>query len=232
MKKAKKLFVGLILFVIMMTVSACGPSKDKIILAQSTYRNLINTHNAVVAAHSQIKDNSLDAELTALSDSIPEFESYNLYEMTDSQIESLVATMNTLIDSYSGYLNTIGEIKTAEEAAMLIPIGITLVNETDLTFTGLSLYEKGASGDTANALDSLSGFAPGREMIGLTIYKNSKNTPWIITFDESSKEEAEEGSAEEAADGYEIELDVAKYNSDNITLIIKEDEETGELFIE
>ncbi len=247
----------------MLFLTACGPSEDKIIQAQSTYRNLINTHNAVVAAHAEIKDNSLDEELTALAASIPEIESYNLYEMTDAQIDSLIGTMNTIMDSYAGYLKTIGDIKSAEEAAVLIPVHITLKNETDTTFTGLALYEKNASDENVTSLESLSGFAPDQEMIGLTIYKNSSNTPWIVSLtdknieasasDDSTEDVSEEDASNESAsdedqdtseedkekdpsddtdDIFKIELDVTKYNSDQVILYLKKDEETGKFYIE
>ena len=244
MKNAKKTVVCCLIVLLVSMLVSCGPSEDKIMQAQSTYRNLINTHNAVVAAHSEIKDNSLDAELTALSSSIPEIESYNLYDMTDTEIDSLINTMNTLMDSYSGYLKTIGEIKSAEDAAVLTPVYITLINDTDITFTGLSLYEKDAPEENINALESLSGLSPKQELIGLTIFKNSGNTPWILTLndrtttgDEASDAEAadnadEDVSSDDSGDPYEIELDVSRYNSDKITLTVKKSEETGELYIE
>jgi hypothetical protein len=245
MKNAKKTLVGCTAMILALSLSACAPSEEKIIQAQSTYRNLINTHNTVVAAHSEINDNSLDAELTALSANIPEIESYNLYEMTDSEIDSLIATMNTIMDSYAGYLKTIGEIKSEEEAKILTPVIITLINDTDMTFTGLSLYEKDVPEEEVNALESLSGLAPGQELIGLTIFKDSGNTPWILSLndgiskdtkeektDEAAEKESDDEAAENAEYPYSIELDVAKYNSDKIILTIKKDEETGELSIE
>ena len=245
MKNARKTVIGCIAMIFALSLCACAPSEEKIIQAQSTYRNLINTHNAVVAAHSEINDNSLDAELTALSANIPEIESYNLYEMTDQEIDALIGTMNTIMDSYAGYLKTIGEIKSAEEAAVLTPVLITLKNDTDTTFTELSLYEKGVPEEELNALESLSGLAPGQELIGLTIFKDSANTPWILSLNdrviESSDEETETDTSEEESSAvsseaagypYQIELDVARYNSDNIILTVKKDEETGELSIE
>lgn len=245
MKNAKKTVIGCVAMMLALSLCACAPSEEKIIQAQSTYRNLINTHNAVVAAHSEINDNSLDAELTALSANIPEIESYNLYEMTDSEIDSLIATMNTIMDSYAGYLKTIGEIKSAEEAAVLTPVIITLINDTDMTFTGLSLYEKDVPEEELNALESLSGLAPGQELVGLTIFKDSANTPWILSLNdkaaeasenendaESSEEKSDDTTAENTEYPYNIELDVARYNSDKIILTVKKDEETGELSIE
>ncbi|MCR4990292.1 MAG: hypothetical protein K6A38_05440 [Lachnospiraceae bacterium] len=252
MKKVRSLTVGSLVLACAFVLSACGPSEDKIIQAQAAYRNLINTHNAVVAAHNEIKDNSLDEELTALAGSIPEIESFNLYEMTDAQIDSLIGTMNTMTDSYAGYLKTIGEIKLVEDAKELTPVVLTIKNDTDITFSTLYLYEKDSDPEPLNALESLSGLAPGREIVGLTIYKNAANTPWILSLDdkeilqsEASEDDPEEtddeeGSSEEdpaeseqeTGNGNMIELDVSRYNTETMMLTIKKNEETGEFFIE
>lgn len=237
-----------------MTLCACGPSDEKIIEAQNKYRELIEIHNDVVAAHSAIKDASLDDELLALEESIPLMEEYNLNDMTDDEINVLIDSMNNVINSYTTYLTTIGEIKQKEDATVLTPVYVTLANKSDITFTRLSLEEKGDEGNVTDVLETLSGLNPGQEIIGLTIYKDVDNTPWVLHLsdkdiitdnDENIEEETQETSEDadatetegndEVTDdvmNYEFELDVSKYTTDKVTITLCVDEETSELYIE
>lgn len=242
----KKYIFGMLTLMLSVMLCACGPSDEKVIEAQNKYREVINIHNQVVEAHAAIKDASLDDELLALEETIPEMESYNLNDMTDDEIDVLIDSMNTLIESYTTYLTTIGEIKANEDAAMLTPVYITLANKTDITFTKLSLEEKGDNNLVTDALETLSGLKPGQEMIGLTIYKDVDNTPWVLRLsdgtvtsdDEAEKDEEEAENSEEETDApdngmnYEFELDVSKFVSENHVISICVNEETSELYIE
>lgn len=253
----KRYLSGILTIIAALTLCACGPSDEKIIEAQGKYRELITIHNEVVNAHSAIKDASLDDELLALEESIPLMEEYNLNDMTDDEINILIDSMNNVISSYTTYLTTIGEIKQKEDASMLTPVYLTIVNMTDITFTKLSLEEKGEINTVTDALETLSGFGPNQEIIGLTIYKDVDNTPWILHLDDkdvgevnenaktdeeekesenSANEEAgDETNTEETSDSamtYEFEIDVSKYTSEKGTVTIRTDEETGELYIE
>ena len=243
----KRLITALLAMLMAAALCACGPSNQKIMEAQNKYRELISIHNEVVNAHAAIKDASLDDELLALEESIPLMEEYNLNDMTDDEINVLIDSMNNVIGSYTTYLTTIGEIKQKEDAAMLTPLYLTIANKTNITFTRLSLEEKGEMNAVTDALETMSGFAPGQEIIGLTIYKDVDNTPWILRLsdgseaaeDSSTQENDSEESDNENADAsnesvmnYEIGIDVSKYTSEKQTISLCINEETSELYIE
>lgn len=172
--------------------TACGPSEDKIIEAQTKYRELAATHNQVVEAYAVIEDNSLDSELNTLYKKIEQIKSYNLYDMTEEEINVLIKAMDSIDESYRNYLKTIGEIKKNEDSQILVPYTFGIVNGTDITFGGLSLMEKGDTDLVTDVLESMSGFCPGQEMTGLTVYMDVDRTPWILLLTSFSDDENEE----------------------------------------
>ena len=161
-------------------LTACGgPSAEKIAQAQDTYSNLVAIHNRVVSAHRQIEDDSLDEKLVALGEKITQVNTYNLNDMSDEEIDMLIDTMDSIIDTYEEYLTAINDIRDTENAAILTPINISLINDTNLTFVGLSLHQKGTI-QNADLLETLSGFMPAQRMAGLVIYRDVQNTPWVL----------------------------------------------------
>ena len=156
-----------------------GPSAEKIAQAQDTYSNLVSIHNRVVSAHRQIEDDSLDEKLVALGEKITQVNTYNLNDMNDEEIDMLIDTMDSIIDTYEEYLTAINDIRDTENAAILTPINISLINDTNLTFVGLSLHQKGSI-QNADLLETLSGFMPAQRMAGLVIYRDVQNTPWVL----------------------------------------------------
>lgn len=223
MKRKIGFFVLLTLLMVLMC--SCGPSKEKISLAQSKYKELININNQVVRAYGEIKDNSLDEVLPPLTERVKEFEQFNLNELTDEQIDQLINNMQELMDTYSDYLKTIGEIKITEDASVLTQYSFSVVNETELRFSSLTLMEKGEKDLVTNVLDDTEGLAPGQEMMGLTVYKDVDDTPWIMTLITAETEET-------PASTTNITLDMDKISKENAILKIKCDEESGNIYLE
>ena len=206
------------IFVITTLLTGCGSSDEKIIEAQSKYRELINTYNQVVKAHDAIEDVSLDDELKALSVNIEEIKSYNLADMTDEEIDMLIESINTLNDSYSGYLKAIGEIKENEDASVLKPVSFSLVNETNMVFTALSLMEEGEKDLVTDVLEPFEGFMPKQEIMGLTLYFDVDNTPWILSIRDSED------------NVYDLKIDSGMLSGGKSKrLVLENDEETGVL---
>lgn len=220
MRTSKKHSVSIfcILFSICcLLLTACGgPSKEKIAEAQDTYARLVNIHNQAVLAHKQIQDSSLDDKLVTLADKITQINTYHLNDMNDEEIDMLIETMDTIIKTYQEYLNAINQIKTTEDAAVVTPISISLINNTSITFTNLSLYQKGTF-HGEDLLDSLSGFGPTQRLTGLVIYRDTSSTPWIMEI------KAEDGTA------YSLELSVKDYSIDGCILTLTYDSEANQL---
>ena len=200
-------------------LTACGgPSAEKIAQAQDTYSNLVAIHNRVVSAHRQIEDDSLDEKLVALGEKITQVNTYNLNDMSDEEIDMLIDTMDSIIDTYEEYLTAINDIRDTENAAILTPINISLINDTNLTFAGLSLHQKGTI-QNADLLETLSGFMPAQRMAGLVIYRDVQNTPWVLEL------VSEDGSL------YELNLSVKDYSEDGCVLTLTYDSEKDAILI-
>ena len=210
---------SLIILSLTFLLTACGgPSAEKIAQAQDTYSNLVAIHNRVVSAHKQIEDDSLDDKLVALGEKITQVNTYNLNEMKDEEIDMLIDTMNSIINTYEEYLTAINDIRDSEDAAVLTPINVSLINDTGLTFAGLSLHQKG-SVQNVNILENLSGFMPKQRLAGLVIYRDVQNTPWVLEL------VSEEGNL------YEISLPVKDYPEDGCVLTLTYDSEKDALLI-
>ena len=200
-------------------LTACGgPSAEKIAQAQDTYSNLVAIHNRVVSAHRQIEDDSLDEKLVALGEKITQVNTYNLNDMNDEEIDMLLDTMDSIIDTYEEYLAAINDIRDTENAAILTPINISLVNDTNLTFVGLSLHQKGTI-QNVDLLETLSSFMPAQRMAGLVIYRDVQNTPWVLEL------VSEDGSL------YELNLSVKDYSEDGCVLTLTYDSEKDAILI-
>lgn len=200
-------------------LTACGgPSAEKVAQAQDTYSNLVAIHNRVVSAHRQIENDSLDEKLVALGEKITQVNTYNLNDMNDEEIDMLIDTMDSIIDTYEEYLTAINDIRDTENAAILTPINVSLVNDTNLTFAGLSLHQKGTI-ENVDLLETLSGFMPAQRMAGLVIYRDVQNTPWVLEL------VSEDGSL------YELNLSVKDYSEDGCVLTLTYDSEKDAILI-
>lgn len=202
-------------------LTACGPSKDKIAQAQAKYRELVATHNQVAEAHKEIEDDSLNEELKELSLEVNKLTGYNLYEMTDEDIDELISTMDILNNSYSSYLKEIGTIKLSEDAGELESISFTLINGTDNVFNHLRLMEKGETDLVTDVLESVDGFLPGQEIMGLTVFRDVDNTPWVLSLTVSS-DEGEEQNIE-----IDIEVSELPLEGASLKIVSQFDEITG-----
>ena len=218
-KNLCSLLLSCVMTAFALLLTACGgPSAEKIAQAQDTYSNLVTIHNRVVSAHRQIEDDSLDEKLVALGEKITQVNTYNLNDMNDEEIDMLIDTMDSIIDTYEEYLTAINDIRDTENAAILTPINISLINDTNLTFVGLSLHQKGTI-ENVDLLETLSGFMPAQRMAGLVIYRDVQNTHWVLEL------VSEDGSL------YELNLSVKDYSEDGCVLTLTYDSEKDAILI-
>lgn len=211
----KRLFLLLITCSLCLFVTACGPSEEKVAQAQQKYAQLVELHNQVVEAHKDIADDSLDELLTEISEQMSGVEEYNLAEMKDEEIDILIQTMESLVVSYEDALTALSDIKEEEDAAVLVPIPISVTNNTDLAFTALKLYEKGNYDIHVNILEGMDPFGPLQTLAGLIVQKDVENTPWILVLEDENGAEYEfELPVEEYEESAEIALKIV-YNSDS-----------------
>lgn len=207
-------------FCLCLFLTACGPSDEKVTQAQQKYTELIEMHNQVVDAHDKVSDGSLDESLTELREQITVIESYDLTEMKDEEIDGLIDTMDSLIDSYNEFLIKLTEILEKENAELITTIPVTVINNTNFTFSSLTLSQRGDISHRVNILDELSDLVPDQSLTGLMIYRNVKNTPWILTV--TNTEDT----------SFELTLPVEDYSEEGVHLSLVYDSGTGEMLIE
>lgn len=201
-------FTAMLLFILL---TGCGPSEEKIAEAQNKYTELTNIHNQVVDAHKTISDPSLDTKLDALSEKLDQIDDFNLNEMKDNEIDLLITSMDSMITSYQEALSSISQIKTDEDAAVIITIPLALSNTSGLTFENISLYEKGDTSEKENLLPEGTVFENGQHITGLFIYRDVSYTHWILALTDTDQ------------NNYEIELPVKTYPEEGCTLILAYD---------
>lgn len=221
--------------VLCMTMTACGPSEEKVAQAQQKYIELKEKHNEVVEAHSIVNDNSYDEQLLALRVKIDEVEAYNLNDMKDEEIDLLIELMDSLIASYDEYQDALTEVKAQEEAAVIVTLPITVVNNTGKAISSLMLYEQGEADTQVNVLENLTPLESGQTLTGLVIRRDVENTPWILAVTCAEASEADKNTEkEEAAAGKEImlELPVGEYDESGKVLTLTYDEEANTVLLE
>lgn len=204
--------VRLLLMSLLFTACA-GASEEKIEQAQTVYAELVRVHNQVVEAHKEIEDASLDEALDTLYGKLEQVDDFALNEMKDEDIDFLIETMNTMKSSYQEYLKKIQAIKKAEEAAVLVPVSFSLINETAESFRSLVLYASDKEDQKLSVLQPEVSFEPGQSLLGLSVNMDAEGTPWILVLEDTK------GTA------YEFELDVKGFAQEGETLILKPDEE-------
>lgn len=221
----KIITTGLLICIMTFLVAGCGANEEKIASAQEKYRNLVEFHNQIVEEHAAINDNSLDKELGNIESQMRELTDYNLYEMSDEELDMLMEVMDIITESYTNYRKTISEIKYSEDAAYLRPIVFSITNNTDLVFTSLSLIPDGDANSATNTLDMQEGFKRGQEILGLTIYADVNNSPWVLSL---KRYNAGEGEDEVI---YKVTLDPKVMAEGNNSYELTHDVETDTILI-
>lgn len=197
-----------------------GPSEEKIAQAQETYAQLAKLHNEVVEAHKEIQDASLDKGLQALAEKVEKVDDFALNEMKDEDIDLLIDTMNTIMQSYEEYLVKIDEIKASEEAAVFISIPLTLVNNTEQTFSQIILHPQNNPSQKIDVLQGAFSFEPKQSLTGLVVNKDVNATPWILELENMDGE------------SYTLELSVKDFDENGEVLALTIDAETGEILFQ
>ena len=224
----KRIFYLIAVCVSCLLIAACGPSEEKVAQAQQKYTELIKKHNQVVEAHENVSDGSYDEQLLALRKKITEVEAYNLNDMEDEEIDLLIQIMDTIINSYDEYETALIQVKEQEEAAVIVTIPVTIVNETGKAINVLKLYEQGNEDLQINVLENLASLEAGQTLLGMMIQRDTENTPWILYVDcgELSEEEKSDDAAGAESKSKEILLPVEEYTESGIELVLAYNEET------
>ncbi len=215
----KRLLLLYLMIMLCFAVIGCGPSDEKVAQAQQKYIALSEANDAVAEAHQLINDASYDEALTTLQKEAMDLSAYNLEEMKDEDIDALIHTMDALLQTYDNFLTTLTEVKAAEDAAVLVTIPVTLINNTSLDFQELYLLEQGDTSGHANLLTAETPFTSTQTITGLIIRRDVQQTPWIILLTDT------DGTK------WELPLAVENFTEEGITLALSYDAESETLKI-
>lgn len=216
----KKLGICVLVMIVSMAMAACEPSQEKLTEAQTKYSALVEKHNTVVEEHKEIEDDSLDAALAKLEESVNQLKEYNLAELSNEEIDVLVEQMDALSLQYDEKQAEITKIKNHEDTLILTDIELSVKNAFSKDFQSLYLYEKGSSDQGTDLLADLEGLKMGEVIDGLIIEEDVDQTPWILVVEDTE------------TNSYEIEIDMAAYEGDDIELALTYDEAAGEMVIQ
>lgn len=225
MNRKKRIFSLFIICAVCIFTAACGPSEEKVMQAQQKYTELKEKHNQVVEIHGNISDSTYDEQLLALRGKIDEVEAYNLNDMKDEEIDLLIQIMDSLIDSYDEFHTVLTDIKAKEEAAVIVTIPVTVVNNTGIAISSVKLHEQGDYHTQVNVLENMTSLESGQTLTGLMIQRDVDNTPWILTI------ECVQNAEETAGLKAELQLSVEEYEESGETFILIYDEETEAIII-
>ena len=183
MKIKKRVLSLFIICALCISVTACGPSEEKVMQAQQKYTELKEKHNQVVEAHNQVSDNTYDEQLLALREKITEVEAYNLNDMEDEEIDLLIQIMDSLIASYDEFHVALTQVKEQEDAAIIVTIPVTVVNNTGKAISALKLYEQGDYDLQVNVLENLTPFGGGKSLRRLMIRREAESTTKVLSVE-------------------------------------------------
>ena len=216
----KKLGICVLVVLVSIGMMACEPSQEKLTEAQTKYSALVEKHNTVVEEHKEIEDDSLDAALAKLEEGVNQLKEYNLAELSNEEIDVLIEQMDALSQQYDEKQDEITKIRNHEDTLILTDIELSVKNASSKDFQSLYLYEKGSSDQETDLLADLEGLKMGEVIDGLIIEEDVDQTPWILVVEDTE------------ANSYEIEIDMAAYEGDDIELALTYDEAAGEMVIQ
>lgn len=245
MKTLKPLLFLLVINIFLLT--GCGESTEsKMKEIKSAYSNLLAQHETAISVHDSITSSELDSVLLSLEEDLLAIHEDDLNLLKEDALNSLLNQIVNLTASYEEVILQMSQIKENEDAAVLIPIMVTLHNHSDQPLYEIYLL----SGDTysspenlepnQNILKDLAPLNHGEHLVGLEIYKNVQNTPWFLIvcnkkhsdeipderdIDEDSSLETEETDTEDLYDYYTVfELKVEDFSESDVSISLTEEE--------
>ena len=203
-KKVQVLLIGLAV----MAVAGCGgPTKEKIEEVQSVYAELVNRHNEVVEEYADFEDTSLSIELDKMAEKINNMGQQDTKDMTDAELDGIIADLREDIAVYDDILTSIEKIKEEEEKEEMHAIPVTIKNNTGVKLFQLYLY-KAAEKDKGDNLAEDIGYLDGYQTLNiLNLYMMEDEMLWNLEAKD------EEGNIIESA-----EVDFAGYNENGVTV--------------
>ena len=140
----KKILLPIITAALMLALTACGPSDEKLSEAETARSLLVEAKNSAEETYLDISDESLRSALDELAEKEAGIEALEFKKMNDKKIDEVLPEIKELTDSYQDLLGSLSdtlksETEVKEEKEKHTELTVYFVNKTGLNLTEIVL---------------------------------------------------------------------------------------------
>lgn len=184
----KKILLPIITGALMLALSACGPSDEKLSEAETARNLLVEAKTNAEETYLDISDESLRSTLDELSEKEAGIEALEFKKMNDKKIDEVLPEIKELTDSYQELCGNLSdtlksETEVKEEKEKHTEISVYFINKTGLNLTEVVLHDLTTDTYSENYLGDGVTFGSGYTLMGvaLDIYKDSSEWEFVVT---------------------------------------------------
>ena len=180
----------MIITAMVMALTACGPSEEKLSEAESLRAQLLKARETAEETYLDISDTAQKGVLDDLSGRTAEYETMDFTKMRDKKIDEVLPSIENLIQEYAdtqkGLSDTLSE-ETAirEEKEKHAELDAYFVNKTGMNLSKIVLHDMSADSYSDNFLGEGVVLNDGYTLMGpaLDIYRDSSSWEFVVTDD-------------------------------------------------
>lgn len=184
----KKILLPIITGALMLALTACGPSDEKLSEAETARSLLVEAKESAEETYLDISDESLRSTLDELSEKEAWIEALEFKKMNDKKIDEVLPEIKELTDSYQNILGSLSdtlksETEVKEEKEKHTELAVYFTNKTGLNLKEIVLHDLTADTKSDNFLGEGVTLGSGYTLMGvsLDIYKDSNEWEFIVT---------------------------------------------------
>ena len=184
----KKILIPIVTCALMLALSACGPSDEKLSEAETKRNLLIEAKTGAEETYLDISDESLKSALDELSEKEIKIETLDFTKMNDKKIDEVLPEILDLTSQYQDLLGSLSEtLKTEtevkEEKEKHTELKVYFINKTGLNIKEIVLHDLTADTYSDNYLGDGVILGSGYTLMGvaLDIYQDSTQWEFVIT---------------------------------------------------
>lgn len=184
----KKTFLPIVTVALILALTACGVSADKISAAEEARSRLIEAKNTAEETYLDVSDESLKGQLSDLSGQVSEIEALEFGKMKEEDIDGLIPKLEELTGKYetlqgnlSSTLKT--ETETRAEKEKHTEVSVYFVNKTGLNLTEIKLHDLTRDAYSDNYIGEGVTLGNGYTLMGVVLdfYAGSSQWEFVVT---------------------------------------------------
>lgn len=159
----KLIFVSCVLLFSISLLGCDKVSDEKVKICKDLYNDVIEKHNDTIEAYSSISSNEFDIQLNTFQEELSSIGEYNINEIDDKSIDSLISDLEVRLIKYDELLSEFDLLNSGSEyTEMQNNLSATIVNSTGLDLYEVYFYDITKEKDRVNLLsdsiEMLSGY--------------------------------------------------------------------------